>query len=542
MRKIALLLLTLFLLVSLSGCSKGEKISQHTVAEKQVLNWNYPAELTTLDPSKVSDSYSGDIVGNTMEGLYRLGNNNKLVPALGVKTKVEAGGLKYTFSLRKGAKWSNGDPVTASDFVYGWQRTLQKDTASPSAYLFSGVKNADAIIAGNKKVTSLGVTAKDDHTLVVELEKKLPYFESLLTIEAFLPQNKRAVETYGEKYGSAAEKMVYNGPFVVKNWTGTEKSWQLVKNEQYWDKQKVKLSTINFKVNKSTTKAYKLYQAGKLDYLTLSSKQATKLKKDPGYSVLKQARTSYLDFNQTKTIFKNLKIRQALSYAIDRDKLVKQIVGGGAQTSLGIVPQGLYEYKGRDFAEVAQTTAGVTGNKQRAKWLFKQGLAELGVKQLSFTLMSSDDETAKKVAQFIKEELEETLPNVQVTVQSVSLKQRIAQGKNGSFDIQLTSWGADFADPLSFLALFTTENSYNFGGWNNTKYNELIKTAQTTDANNKAKRFEDLVKASKLLSEKQGVIPLYQANIPQLKRETIKGLIQNSAGTTNNWKEVYLVK
>lgn len=172
----------------------------------------------------------------------------------------------------------------------------------------------------------------------------------------------------------------------------------------------------------------------------------------------------------------------------------------------------------------------------------KEGLAELGQDKLSFTLMSSDDDISKKVAEFIQSQLEENLSDVKVSVQSVPLKTRIARGEKGDFDVQLSGWSADFADLISFLDLFTKDNSYNFGKWENAEYDRLIEASKTTDASDKAKRWDDLVQASKVLSEQQGVAPLYQTNVPQLINVTVKGLIQNSAGATNNWKEVYIVE
>ena len=345
----------------LAACSSNkEQSASNKLAEKQELNWSYLAELATLDPSKVTDAYSGDIIGNSMEGLLRIGKNSKVEPGVARKTEVSNNGLTYTFTLRKDAKWSNGDKVTAKDFVYGWQRTVDQKTASPYAYLYSGIQNADAITKGEKAPEELGIKANGDYELVVTLEKPVPYFELLMGFEPFYPQNQKVVEQNGDKFGTDATKTVYNGPFVVEGWTGSNLSWKLKKNEAYWDKKKVKLDTINFKVNKSTSTSYNLYQSKQTDYTTLSSEQAKQLEKTPGYSVLKQARTTYLDFNQTKEVFKNLKVRQALSYAIDRKELAEKIVGGGTLPSSSIVPQGLSEYRGQDFATAAKTTAGVS--------------------------------------------------------------------------------------------------------------------------------------------------------------------------------------
>ena len=533
MTKIAKTLLSLTLGLALFGTS---------AQAKQTLRWSEPSEIQTLDPALSVDTTSSEMMRNSYEGLYRFENNGQVKKALVKKETRSADGLTYTFTLQKNAKWSNGDRVTAKDFVYSWQRAVDPNTKASNAQLFDGIKNAAAIMAGKKAPTELGVSAVSDHTLKVELEKPLPYFRSLVVAPIFSPLDQKAVEKFGDEYGTSAKTMVYNGPFVVEGWTGSNLNWKLNKNPNYWDKKKVKLETINFKVNKSTTTSYNLYQSKQLDYTTLSNEQAKQLAKDPAYSALKQARTTYLEFNQTKESFKNLKIRQALSYAVDRQELAKNIVGGGSQPSLGIVSQGLAQYKGQDFAQAAKTTVGVSYDKKKAKELLKEGLAELGQDKLSFTLMSSDDDVSKKVAEFIQSQLEENLSDVKVSVQSVPLKTRIARGEKGDFDVQLSGWSADFADPISFLDLFTKDNSYNFGKWENAEYDRLIEASKTTDASDKAKRFADLIQASKVLSEQQGVAPLYQTNVPQLTNVTVKGLIQNSAGATNNWKEVYIVE
>ena len=248
------------------GSSDGSKSNGNgKLADKQVLNWNEASELATMDPSKVMDTIGGDILNNTMEGLYRLGKDSKVEPGIATKTTVSKDNLTYTFTLRKNAKWSNGDPVTAKDFVYSWQRTVDPKTASAYSYLFSGIKNADDIVAGKKDPSTLGIKAVGKYKLVVNLEKQLPYFKLLMGFVVFAPQNQKAVEQYGSKYGTASKYMCYDGPFKMTEWTGTNLKWKLVKNENYWDKKNVKLSEINFSVNKSTTTSYNFYKSTSLN-------------------------------------------------------------------------------------------------------------------------------------------------------------------------------------------------------------------------------------------------------------------------------------
>lgn len=513
--------------------------SASAASSKKTLNWSIPSELSTIDPSKVTDTYGGDMVSNTLEGLYRLGKNSKIEPGMAKKTTVSDDGLTYTFTLRSNNKWSNGDPVTAQDFVYSWQRTVDPKTASSYAYLFDGIKNANDIMAGTKAPEALGVKAQGKYKLVVTLEKQIPYFKLLMGFDVFFPQNQKAVEKYGDKYGTAAKYMVYNGPFKMVGWDGSNLKWKLVKNNSYWDKKNVKLKQINFQVTKSTTTSYNLYQANKLDQTNLSAEQARQLKNQSGYTVLKQARTNYLEFNQTMPIFQNQKIRQAISYAINRKPLANTVIGGGSTPAKSVVSSGLASRDGVDFVNAAKTSVGTTYNKKKAQQLLQEGLKEVGKDSLSFTLLGDDTDASKKITEYLQSQIEANLPGTKVTVENVPFKTRITRSQNTDFEVVVSSWQADFSDPISFLDMFTSNNSYNFGKWKNADYDKLITASKTTDATDPAKRWDDLVAASKLLNEDQGVVPLVQINTPQMIRPDVKGLIQNTAGITNNWKNVY---
>lgn len=524
--------------LALTAC--GSNSSKSGLADKQVLNWSYASELPSMDLSTATDTISFDQLNSTLEGIYRIGKNSKVEPGLATKTEVSKDGLTYTFTLRKNDKWSNGDPVTAQDFVYSWRRTVDPKTGSQYAYLFDGIANANDIIAGKKAVDTLGIKAEGKYKLVVTLEKKLPYFKLLMGFPVFFPQNQNVVEKYGKKYGTAAKYLVYNGPFKMEGWSGSNLSWKLVKNKNYWDKKDVKLSQINFSVNKSTTTSYNLYQSKKLDYTPLSTEQAKQLKGKDGYQVLKEARTNYLEFNETNKVFANKKIRQALSYAVNRQVLADKVLGAGTLPSLGIVSRDLAFNKGKDFAVAAKTTAGVTYNKAKAQKLLKEGLAEVGQSKLSFTLLGDDTDVSKQVTESLQSQIQQTLPDVDVSVSNVPFKTRLQRSEDGDFDVVVSAWGADFADPISFLDLFTSDNSYNNGKWKNAEYDKLITASKTTDAGNVDKRWDDMVKASKILSEDQGVAPLYQLNVAYMLNPSVKGVIQNTAGVTWSFKDAYI--
>lgn len=523
--------------LSLAACSSksGSKNDQ------QVLNWSEATELSSIDPSKATDSESFDMLGNSMEGLYRLGKNSKVEPGIARSTKISKNKLHYTFTLRKGAKWSNGDEVTAKDFVYSWKRTIDPKTGSSYSYLFDGVANSNDIINGKKSPTTLGIKADGKYKLSVTLDKQVPYFKLLMGFPVFFPQNEKTVKKYGSNYGTESKYMVYNGPFVMKNWTGSNLSWKFKKNNDYWDKKNVKLSGINFKVNKSPSTAYNLYQSGKSDMSQLSTEQARQLNKKPGFTVEKSGQMTYLEFNQKQAAFKNTKIRQALSLAINRKQLAGKIMGEGTEIPTGIVPNGLAKNNGTDFSKEAKTDD-LRYSESEAKRLFNEGLAEIGQSKLRFTLLGADTDQSKDVTAYIQSQLEQHLGSdkIRVDVSNVPLKTRLSRSRAGNFDVVVANWVADYTEPISFMELFTTGNEYNDGSWSNSQYDELIKAAKTTDAADPDKRWNDMVKASKILSKDMGASPLYQQNSPEMIRPKVKGLIVNSAGVMYNYKNVHI--
>lgn len=525
--------------VFLAACGKS---SNDSASGKQVLNWSESAELPTMDLSKATDNVSFNQLNNAMEGLYRLGKNSKIEPGVAKKTTVSDDGMTYTFELRKDAKWSNGDNVTAKDFVYSWQRTVDPKTASQYAFLFDGIENAKAITDGEKPVTELGIKAEGDHKLVVKLEKAVPYFKLLMGFPAFFPQNQKVVEKYGDKYGTNSKAMVYNGPFKLEDWTGSNLKWTLAKNDKYWDKKKVKLDAINYTVNKQSQTAYNLYQSGKVDATALGAEQAKQLKGKTGYLERKEPTVFYLQFNQTKAEFQNKKIRQALAKSVDREQYVKQVLAGASVPAKGFVASGLAERDGKDFATVSEVKSAVDYNEKEAKKLFDEGLKELGRDKLEFQILSDDTDAGKKTTEFLQSAMTETFgtDKVKITVSNVPFKTRLARSDSGDFDVVMTAWGADFADPISFLELMTSDNAQNDGKWKNEEYDRLIDASKNADVNDPAKRWDDMVKAEKILMEDQGVAPIYQRSQPWMVKPSVKNIIYNGAGVNYNFKETYI--
>ncbi|GEL89012.1 peptide ABC transporter substrate-binding protein [Pediococcus parvulus] len=534
-------------LLLLAACGNGSSasISKGNLATKQVVNWTESSELPSIDPSLATDEISFNLLNNTNEGLYRLGKNNKIEPGMATKTTVSKDGKTYKFTLRKNAKWSNGDSVTAQDFVYSWQRINNPKTGSQYAYLYSGVKNADQIQAGKKAVSTLGIKATGKYKLTVKLDKAIPYFKLLMGFPSFFPQDQKVAQKYGSKYATQSKYQVYNGPFTLQGWTGTNNKWSLVKNKKYWDKKHVTLTKINDQVVKDTETGLNQFQGKQVDQTAISGTQVANLKNSKSFFLGREARNAYLEYNYKKIkAFRNLNIRQAMSLAINRKQLVTKVLADGSTTPKGFVTDGLASNPktGEDFAKEAYNGGtGVTYNLKEAKKLWAKGLKQEGKKSVTYTLMSDDTDVGKKTTEFLQKQLEK-LPGLKINVENIPYKTRLARSAKGQFQLVVTLWGADFSDPISDLGLFTSTNSFNNGKWGNKEYDKLIDAANNGDANNTEKRWEDMVKAEKLLMSQQANAPLYNGVAPQLINTKVKGYVYNTAGVPWNWKGMYVTK
>lgn len=524
----------------LTACGK-----QQTTSKQQELRLSASAPLDTIDISKAT-GYGQ--TGNVFESFYRLGKNGQPTAGLAKKATVSADGLTWTFTLRN-AKWSNGDQITAQDFVYSWRRSLTPKTASPYAYLFSGVKNADAISKGKLPVEQLGIKALDNKTVEISLEKPIAYFKVLMAYPLFGPQNQKVVEKYGKKYATNSKYMVYSGPFVIKDWTGTSDKWSFQKNPNYWDKKQVKLDKISYKVVSNPNTGYELYQQGKLDMTPLSSQQVKNYKNSSEFKQYPYSYVAFLayNFNATnaanKKALNNQNIRRALSLALDRKVLTKKVFGDGSQVPTGFVANDLAKnpQTGVDFSKEQAVTKTVAYDANLAQKYWRKGLAETGLKELTFNILaSSDTPTNDALTQYLQSQYTKVLPGLKVKVQNIPGKSALERARKGEFDIYVSGWGGDFNDPITFLQIPLTGTSYNYGNYSNSEYDRLIAKATNEDANDKLARWNDLVAAAKLFNSQQGVSPLYQQTTAYLQKKRVKGIIHNTAGTQWNYKYAYL--
>jgi oligopeptide transport system substrate-binding protein len=494
-----------------------------------------------MDNSLATDVVSGETLNNTGEGLLKFGKNSSTHPGVAKSYTKSKDGKTYTFNLRK-SNWSNGDKVTAKDFVYGWQRTVNPKTGSQYAYLYADVKNANAIMAGKKAVSTLGIKALGNYKVQVSLVHPVSYFPTLVAQTAFFPQNQRVVEKYGKKYATNAQNNVYNGAFKLTYWTGTSDNWTLTKNTKYWNAKSVKLKHIKFSAVKDPQTALSQYQSGKLDAIYLSGQQPKNYKNSKEYHARNSSRVAYLELNEKKdSMMRNVKARQALSLVLNRKQFVNQVLDNGSKVANGIVTAGLAVRDGKDFASEASIPAATEHNVAKAKKLWKQALKETGRKSYSLTLMADDTAEGKSTTEYVQSQWSK-LPNFKVTNSNLPYKTRLARSAAGQFDAVVTLWGADFPDPITDLSLFTSGNSYNDGKWSNKTYDKLVKEATTTNANKPAARWQNLVDAQKVLLKDQGIIPIYQSGKPQLMKSKVKGIVYFPVSSNWDFSKAYISK
>jgi len=503
------------------------------------LSFQLPTPIQTLDISKNTDTYSGTIIGNSGSNLMRVDSKGKAQLELAKSVKVSDDGLKYTVVLKNGLKWSDGSKLTAQDFVYSWQRIVDPKTASQYAYLASGVKNADKIAAGKADVDTLGVTAKGN-TITFDLERPLPQFEYLLTFSNFMPQKQSFVTKEGKKYATTAATSLYSGPYKVEGWNGTNNSFKLIKNDNYWDAKNIKTKQIDVQVVQKPETAVQLYKQGKIDRVSIANTpelyNANKNNKD--VSKAPEATTAYLQYNQTgkNKFLANAKIREPLNLATNRKELTDQVTAGISTPATGLAPEGLAKTaSGEDLAKFV--APGYKFDPKKAATLFQEGLKEVGESQATFTVTSdADSPAAKTTLDYLQGSWEKALPGLKINQKFVPFSQRIKDSQTQNFDIVVSLWGGDYPEGSTYYDIFKTGASNNNGQFKNEAYDAAVNKAESTDALKTSARDNDYKMAEEALLKDSNFNPLYFRAGYALQNPKVTGIILNSTGLNQDWK------
>jgi len=526
MKKLLVVLLVLAVtLTSLTACGFN--------SDPVVFNWNIGADPKTLDPGLNGASDGGDVINQTFEGLVRE-KSGVVLPGMAEDWEVSEDGLTVTFNLRKNLKWSDGSDLTASDFVYSWKRAMDPATASEYSWIweYTNVVGAEDFVLGEGSADAVGISAPDDRTFVVKLSAPTDYFVSLMAFYHFMPVKQSAVEAGAEgTWASDPEKVVSNGPFVLTEYTIGE-GLVLTKNDEYWNKKEVGIDTINGYFIDEATTAYQAYQNGEMDFLpSVPTAEIPRLiAEDPNFYVFPLLGTYYYSFNMDLDIWSDPLVRQALSLAIDRQKICDTLASGQVPAA-GVIPPGFKDDKGNDFFETAGTYGlSTTAEVEEAQAKLAEAGYPGGEGFPEFTLLYNTSEGHQLVAELMQEMFK---TNLGIDCKLENQEWAVFQDTRtaGDFELARGGWLTDFMDPSGMLGIFVPGNAYNDPNYDNPDFTAAIAAAgSTTD---KAVHFAELYKAQEIFMTDMPIIPVYHYSDTMLASPDLVGWDRSVLGTVD---------
>lgn len=526
---------------------KGEQNASDTV--EQVIHLTSEAQISTMDPALAADTTSTLAQEQVYEGLYLLGKDDEFVlGAASDEPTISEDQTVYTFKLREDGKWSNGEPVTAHDFVFGWQQIVDPSVGSPNADVMMGVvKNAKEIFQDGADPKTLGVKAIDDYTLEVQLERPVPYLKSLLTFAIFYPKNEAFFTEQGDEYGSSSEHLIYNGPFQLDDWEAFADEWTYLPNENYWDKEAVKLDKATVQVIKTPSTAVNLFEAGEVDVVNkLTSEYAKNYQEDESFLPVEQFVTFFLKMNPERqgkeTPLANDDLRKAIAQGFDKEAFVTNILSDGSTATNHLVPRGQTKHPetGNDFTEVAEERHDyLSYDPEKAKESWETAKKELGDK-VEIEFLTDDTEAAKTSAEFFANQLETNLPGLGVTIVQVPFTVRVERDQQRDYDVELSGWGTDYRDPMTVMRIFETGSSNGGITYSSSRYDDYIDASRVADAGNPVKRFDNFIQAENILiNEDHMIAPIYNRSLSILANKSIRDMYWHPFGSTYTLKWAY---
>ncbi|MBR0289203.1 MAG: peptide ABC transporter substrate-binding protein [Selenomonadaceae bacterium] len=546
------ILMTMLLLVTMiiTGCGGSDSAGGNSK-----LSVMLGSNVVSLDSANATDVASFEVIADCIDGLMQLDSDGKAIPAIAESYDVSADGKTYTFHLRE-AKWSNGDPVTAEDFVFAWRRHCQK--AEEYAYIMGNtvacVKNADAVIKGADPKT-LGVSAPDPKTFVVELDAPVPFFPSLMTFATFYPINEKFYNSLAEgSYGTSPETFLSNGAFMLSSYVPGAANVQLKKNDSYWNAAKVSIDGFQYQVVSSSDNALTSFKNGTLNVVSISGNQVEHVQQDAelykNLQTFPSGELQYLSFNEDPKnhhagALSNVNLRLAISNAIDRESLVNNYVVNGAKATYTAVPVDFAPNAetGKFFSEDQKKFSDVVSfNISKAQEFFAKAKSELGKDNFDLQLIySNDGGTSTKIVQAIKSQVEENLPGVKINLQPMPKAEYFSNVTSNNYDLALVDWKPDYDDPMTFLTLWTTSGCEIAEHWSNAEYDKIIADCTTGNlAEDYDARWNALYDAEKILLDNAVIAPLYTGSNTVLISPNITGIDFHVAGVDRVFKNVKL--
>ena len=526
MKKYVSLLLCFLMIFSLAGCGGNSKEDTST--------YTYSSELDikNLDSSDADDQCSLRAIRAVIDGLMKTNKKGNITYGIAKSEEVSEDGLTHTYKLRKDAKWVNGDPVTANDFVYAWHRIFKNKGnyyymfADGIASIQGAQELSDKIDAGEEltddDLNSMGVKALDDYTLEVKTTVRVSFLDELLAFPPFYPINEKFAEKQGNKYGKSAKTILGNGAFTMTNWEPGSVA-EFEKNESYYDQKHVKLNKLVMKLVQEPKVAAQSFEAGETDYAPINSDLVDKYKDDEAFKQVYDGFLFYISVNFQNSDLANLNVRKAISLAINRKDLCENVLKDGSQVAGGFIPSGLATNP--DGVDFRKDSGNFTSyDKKKAQESLEEGLKELGKDQITLRITYGTDESPMDVfATYLQNALSK-LDAIKVEMVATTKQDRIYnKQKNGDFDLAVTRWGPDYGDPTTYLTIALSTNSNNYGKWSNSEYDQLVgQVGVESDVN---KRWQEMKDAEKILLDDYAYIPVFEKGAATLQNMKVKNLV-----------------
>ncbi|MCL4553833.1 MAG: peptide ABC transporter substrate-binding protein [Actinobacteria bacterium] len=515
-----------------AGCAGGA-----TTASEQVIKYNDISEPETLDPAKSTGVPEANYILQFMEGLTRYDKNGQPKAGIAETWEVSPDGTEYTFHLRD-AQWSNGDPVTADDFVFAWKRALDPNTAADYAYQLYYLKNGQAFNEGKATADEVGVKAVDPKTLSVTLEAPATYFLGLAAFPTLMPLPKKVVEA-NENWWTSADTLVANGPFKIVNWQHNDRV-EFEPNEKYWDAKSVKLKKLIYYMVDDESTELTMFDTGEIDYAdTPPLAEIDSLKAKGLFKVAPYLGTYYYLFQTEKDPVKDARVRRALAYAVDRKSLVENVTKGGQVPAMAFVPAGIPDGKSKkDFREVGGDYFKDNDVEAAKKLLGEAGYPDgkgFPTLEILYNTLSSH----KSIAEAISEMWKKSLNIPQVTMTNQEWKVYLQTRDEGNYQVARAGWLADYVDPMTFLDMWTKDNGNNNTFWSDDEYDRLVGEARRdADLDRRAKTMHKL---EEILMRDMPIMPIYFYTNPYLLKDWVKDVIQSPLGFID-FKYAYVTK
>lgn len=515
-----------------AGSSAGAPVAKTAAASgEQKLVFALHNEPDGLDPGITDNTFAIPFLYNLFEGLVTYDSTNQLVPGQAEKWVISDDGLVYTFTLRDDLKWSDGTAMNANDYLYSLKRVLDPKTAAKYVYMITDyIQGAqeyyDAMSKGDEAAAkaaeaTLGITAPDEKTLVLTLKAPCSYYLGIVAMWTYSPVQQATVEANGDKWTQKPETFVSNGPFKITQLNLGE-SVVMAKNENYWDAANVKLEEVTYRYILDQSTALSAFESGEIDGLMkASTADLPRLKAEsdclgiwPAYGA------TFFDFNNSVKPLDDVRVRKAISMAIDRTAIIENVLQTGDIPAMGLLPSG-YVVGGKDFTE-GRSDFGLsaTANVEEAKKLLADAGFPNGEGFPKLRLGYYTDTAMKKIAEAVQQMLKQNL-NIELEITTQDWAVYYADVQKFNYDITLMGWGADFLHPMSFLTLFTSDSPQNYVQYSNAEYDKYVKEAQSEV--DPAKQMASMQKAEEILMNDIPFMPVYYRSYPTMMQTYVQG-------------------